>query len=274
MINKLKYLFLLAICAGIFGSASSVSAQTNGAAYADRIIPYYEWLFETKFTSGQRDEYRQIKTADFQKDLAGEKKSADDLIGNYNVIKSKTESEQVRVRGLVMNTFINDLRGMAGNQEAELLLSVYDAKQAEESRMADANGTGNISAYTGKWAWARTGSGVVIGGIYAGGNGSRYTYEFSPNGSVRFTGILNVMQGGCSQEVFQVRDGRASVSGNNLTINWGPEKFSRKFSCDAANDYTKTIPAKVEKLKVSFKTNSTGQKQMCVLGSECFTETR
>jgi hypothetical protein len=272
MINKLKYLFLLAICAGIFGNFTSVSAQANGQAYADRVIPYYEWLFETQFTSAQRSEYRQIKTEDFQKDPAGEKKSADDLLNNFNTIKSKNENEQAKVRGIVMNTFVDDLRGMTDSREAQLLLAVYDAKQAEDSKAASANGTGNISAYAGKWAWSRTGTGVVIGGVYAGGNGSRFTYEFAANGTVKFTGIMNVMQGGCSQEMFQTRDGKASVSGNSLTINWGPEKFSRKFSCDAANDYTKTLPAKVEKLKVNFKTNSTGQKEMCIVGAECYAQ--
>lgn len=273
MIEKLKYLFLLAICAGVFGTTADVSAQANGQAYADKIIPYYEWLFETRFTSAQRGEYQQIKAEDFRKDPAGEKKSADDLLGNFSAVKSKTEDQQARIRGEVLSSFIDDLRGMSDSKEAQLLLAVYETKQAEDSRAAETSGTGNISAYTGKWVWARTG-GSEIGqrGNLLGTNGSRFTYEFSPGGNVKFTGIMNVMMGGCSQQVFQSREGKASVSGNNLTINWGQEKFNRDFSCDTANNYTKTNPAKVEKLKVSFKTNSTGQRQMCVVGSECFTE--
>ena len=272
MMNKLKNLFLLAVCAVVVGSAMNVSAQSN--AQIDKVVQYYEWLFETQFSSAQRNAYREIKNEDYQNDPAGEKKGADDLIKNFSTIKSKSESEQERVRGTVLNSFIPDLRSMNDNREAEFLLSVYDAKQESDERAANENGAGDISAYAGKWVWSRTGSGVIIGGAYAGGNGSRFTYEFAANGGVKFTGIMNVMQGGCSQQVFQFREGKASVSGNNLTISWQPEKFTRDFSCDTGGNYTKTLPAKVEKLKVSFKNNSTGQRQMCVLGSECFTETR
>jgi hypothetical protein len=41
--------------------------------------------------------------------------------------------------------------------------------------------------------------------------------------------------------------GKISVSGNNLMISCQPEKFTRDFSCDMANNYTKTMSAKTEK---------------------------
>ena len=84
---------------------------------------------------------------------------------------------------------------------------------------------------------------------------------------------MNVMMGGCSQQIFRLIRGKASVSGNNLTISWQPEKFTRDYSCDTANNYTKTMPARVEKRKVSFKTDL-GQKQMCFVGAECFSPTK
>lgn len=274
MINKLKYLFLLVICAGVVGNATNVSAQAPGRRDVDKLIQYYEWVFEAQFTSDQRSEYQEIKAEDFRNDAAGEKKGIDGILNNFATIKSKSENEQARIRGIVLSTFIKDLRDLGSdNKEAVFLLSVYDGAQAKAAREADANGTGDISAYVGKWVWARTGSGVVSGsGVWMGGNGSRFTYEFSPSGHVKFTGIMNVMQGGCSQQVFQSREGEASVSGNNLTINWQPEKFTRDFSCDAGNNYTKTMPAKVEKVKVNFKTDL-GQKQMCFVGAECFSPT-
>ncbi len=47
MMNKIKYLFLLAICAAVFGSAINVSAQSQ--TDTNKLISYYEWLFETQF---------------------------------------------------------------------------------------------------------------------------------------------------------------------------------------------------------------------------------
>lgn len=272
MMNKIKYLFLLAVCAGLIGSAMNVSAQTG--ADTNKLVNYYEWLFETRFTDEQRSQYQEIKAEDYRTDGANEKKGIDSLMKNFAVIKSKDENEQAGVRGSVIGNFIKSLEDAGGdNKEAVFLLSVYNDAQARASQDAGANGAGDISAYVGKWAWSRTGSGVVSGsGVWMGGNGSRFTYEFSPNGTVKFTGMMNVMQGGCSQQIFRSIEGKASVSGNNLTISWQPEKFTRDFSCDTANNYTKTMPAKVEKLKVNFKIDL-GQKQMCFVGAECFSPT-
>jgi hypothetical protein len=275
MINKLKYLFLLILCAGLIGSAVNVSAQSNNQSDTNGLINYYEWLFETQFTSEQRSQYNEIKDEDYRLDYANEKQGINSLMASFAKIKSKNENEQANLRSSILGNFVKQLQDAgSGNKEAVFLLSVYNDVQMRTQLKAVANGTGDISAYVGTWVWAHTGiSTISTGGAYMGSNGSRFTYEFSPNGDVQFTGIMNVMQGGCNQQIFRSIKGKASVSGNNLTISWQPEKFTRDFSCDTANNYTKTIPAKTEKFKISFKTDL-GQKQMCFLGSECFSSTK
>ena len=275
MINKFKYFFLLILCTGLFGGVMNVSAQSSHQSDTDSLIQYYEWLFETQFTSDQRSQYNQIKEEDYRQDYAGEKKGISSLMANFATIKAKSDNEQARVRGNIINNFVKSLEDAGSdNKEAVFLLSVYNDAQAKTAREAEANGTGDISAYVGKWVWAHTGSSSISTlGTYMGSNGSRFTYEFSPNGEVQFTGIMNIMQGGCNQQIFRSIKGKASVSGNNLTISWEPEKFTRDFSCDTANNYTKTMPAKVEKHKISFKTDL-GQKQMCFVGAECFSPTK
>lgn len=273
MINKIKYLFLLAICATVFGSAIKVSAQSQ--TDTNKLINYYEWLFETQFTGEQRSQYSEIKAEDYRADGANEKKGIDSLMANFAKIKSKDENEQARIRGNVVGNFVKSLEDAGSdNQEAVFLLGVYNDAQKQAAREAEASGAGDISAYVGKWVWAHSGSSTIsTGGAYMGSNGSRFTYQFSADGTVEFTGIMNVMNGGCSQQIFRSIRGKASVSGNNLTISWQPEKFTRDFSCDTANNYTKTMPAKIEKYKVAFKTDL-GQKQMCFVGAECFSPTK
>jgi hypothetical protein len=84
---------------------------------------------------------------------------------------------------------------------------------------------------------------------------------------------MNVMMAGCSQQVFMTKKGRASLAGDTLTIRWSPATSKRDFSCDRANNYTKTLPAETETLKVGFK-NSYGQRQLCTVskdgGETCF----
>lgn len=273
MINKTKYFFLMILCVGLFGISNTVSAQSNDAR-VNKLIEFYEWTFDAKFTADERRQYEAIKAQDFSKDPEGEGKSADQTIANYKAILAKNENEQEKIRGNFQPDFIKQLRDMNGNEEATLLLSIYDRAQQTASSEAEANGAGDLSAITGKWVWAHTGGSVIgTSGAYLGSNGSRFTYQFSPDGAVEFTGIMNIMQGGCSQQVFQSRKGQASLSGDTLTIRWQPEKFTRDFSCDTANNYTKTMPAKVERVKVRLKTDL-GQKQLCFVGSECFSETR
>lgn len=272
MMNKLKYLFLLLVCAGLMGGAANVSAQKQ--ANVDKVIEFYEWAFETKFTGAERERMQTIKAAGYRKDPTGEEKSIAQTIANYAAVRAKTEDEQAKVRGAFVPDFVEQLRGMNNDDEAKLLLSVYERARAA-SEAETTNAAGDISALAGKWAWARTGSGIVDGatGAYMGGNGSRFTYQIAANGAVKFTGIMNIMQGGCSQQIFRSVEGKATLSGDTLTIRWQPAKFTRDFSCDSANNYTKTEPAKTERLKVRLKSAS-GQKQLCIVGDECYSETK
>ncbi len=147
-----------------------------------------------------------------------------------------------------------------------------DESNDEDNSSADA---GDIDRLVGKWVWARTGSGTYDGatGGYVGGSGSRFTYEFSPNGTVELNGIMNVMMGGCSQQVFTSKKGRASLSGGTLTINWSGGTTTRDFSCDSANNYTKNLPAETQNLQIRYKTDSSGQENFCTgtgSGENCF----
>lgn len=144
-----------------------------------------------------------------------------------------------------------------------------DRSREENDSPAD---SGDAARLAGKWVWARTGSGTYsTGGAYMGGNGSRFTYEFAEDGTVEFTGIMNVMQGGCRMQIFKSRRGQANLSGDALTINWSPADFTRDDSCDTAGNYEKTLPAETEALKATFK-NSAGQNQLCLTGKDetCF----
>jgi hypothetical protein len=134
---------------------------------------------------------------------------------------------------------------------------------------------GNISALAGKWAWGRSGSSThTTGGAYVGSNGSRFTYQFSANGAVEFTGIMNIMTSGCKLQAFTLKRGKAKLSGNTLTINWAPASFTRDDSCSPSKNYKKTLPAETETLQVNLK-DSYGQKQLCLTGKDetCFSPT-
>jgi hypothetical protein len=286
MLRKIKHLVLLILCICLLDRGMPrASAQSSGQLLAesggeslkksdvDQVIAFFEWAFETKFTDEQRNEYQSIKAESFRKDPAAEKKGINMILTTFAALRAKNENQQAKVRQAFNNDFIAQLR-RDKSAEAVFLASVYDGAQgAAGNQTNEANGVGDISAIVGKWVWGRTGSSTISTvGTYMGSNGSRYTYQFFPGGRVEYTGIMNVMQGGCNQQVFRSVKGQASLSGNELTIRWEPEKFTRDFSCDTANNYTKTMPAKTEKLRIRFR-NDAGQKQLCISDSECFSPT-
>ncbi|MDZ8070551.1 MAG: hypothetical protein RMY64_33910 [Nostoc sp. DedQUE08] len=291
--NKFKYFSILFLSIVLMdGATIKISAQAAGTKVLvtaqneslnksdiDKVIAFYEWVFSGKFTSEQRNEYQSIKLNEFRKDPDGTRKSIDNLISNYTQALAKTEEEQSRIRQAFNGEFVGQLRNLPNDAEAKLLLSVYDSAHAGETASNDTDDSsgsvGEISSLVGKWVWTRTGnSAISTNGTYIGSNGSRFTYQFLPNGTVEFTGIMNVMNGSCNQQIFQSRKGKASLSGSTMTLNWSPATFTRDFSCDRANNYTKTLPAENETYQVKFKTDL-GQKQLCLIGKDetCFSPT-
>jgi hypothetical protein len=129
-----------------------------------------------------------------------------------------------------------------------------------------------IGQLAGKWVWGHSGSTTTTAsGVYVGSNGSRYTYEFSDDGEVEYSGIMSVMTGSCNMQVFKSGTGQASVSGNTLTIDWEPATLNRDDSCSSSQNYTKTLPAETETFTIDFK-KSGGHQQLCLTQKEetCF----
>ena len=135
---------------------------------------------------------------------------------------------------------------------------------------------GSLSAISGEWVSGSSGSmTTTTSGVYLGGSGSRFTYKFYANGTVEHTGIMNSMTGGCRMQIFRSVKGKATLSGDTLTINWQPASFSREDSCSSSQNYKKTLPAETETFKVSFETYF-NDKQLCLTSTDkmCFSPTK
>jgi len=287
MINKIKYLLLLILCAGIVGEMTNITAQTrdtilvskSGATLRqsdiDKMIEFYEWAFEARFSAEQKTKFAEYTAREFRTDPTKYRTTIDHIVATFEKISAGDESAQQRTRNNFLPAFVAEMRNST-DENSQMLLAIYEAahgennanvtstKDAEEPEAA----VGNISGLAGTWAWARSGSSTYsTGGSYMGSNGSRFTYKFLANGAVEFTGIMNVMTGGCRMQIFKSAKGRASLNGETLTINWSPASFSRDDSCDRAGNYTKTLPAETEKFQIKFKTDY-GQRQLCMTGKD------
>lgn len=139
---------------------------------------------------------------------------------------------------------------------------------------AASNPAGGLSALAGKWVWSSIPESTwTHTGSYAGGDGWRYSYRFSPDGAAEYTGTMSARTGNCSEQVFIFKKGRARLSGDTLTIKWGRGTLTRDVFCDRVNKYKETTPAETQTLKVALKNSSTGQRQLCTVskvGETCY----
>jgi hypothetical protein len=249
------------------------------------MIEFYEWAFEVKFNAQQRDRMRESMEGEFRTDAAQARAGIDDVLANYTKVKALSSAEQNAKRKNFTPAFVENLRKAAGDPTSDLLVSIYDEAHGGGQSNGDASSAavdnagasagapvGDLAALVGGWVWGRSGSSTyTTGGAYMGSNGSRFTYKFLANGSVEYTGIMNVMTAGCRMQVFSTKKGRASLSGNTLTINWAPADFSRDDSCSPSKNYKKKMPAETETFQIRFQ-DSYGQKQLCMNGKDetCF----
>ena len=299
--NKLKYLLLLVLCVGLVGAVSHITAQTSDKvlvsaggktlrqADIDKMIQFYEWAFEAKFSADERARFGEFTAREFRSDPANARATIDDIVGTLPKILAAAADVQQETRKNFLAAFLPEARQNA-DENSQMLVGIYDAAHGGNDSNSAANGennpaqnddsyetvkkvgVGNLSAIVGKWVSGSSGSMTkTTSGVYLGGNASRHTYQFNADGTVEYTGIMNMMTGGCRMQIFKSAKGRASLSGSTLTINWSPASFSRDDSCSPSKNYKKTLPAEVETMQVNFETYY-DDKQLCLTTTDktCF----
>jgi hypothetical protein len=255
------------------------------------LIEFYEWAFEAKFTTQERTKFQEYTAEEFRANPSESRKTIDDIVNTFPKILAAEDDVRSETRKNFLAAFLPEAR-KNGDANSQLLLSIYEnangalpenvaSNETRNETKEDEYGSyetvkklnvGNMSAIVGKWVSGNTGSmTTTTSGVYLGGNASRHTYQFGANGAVEYTGIMNIMTGGCRMQIFKSAKGRASLNGDTLTINWSPASFSRDDSCSPSKNYKKTLPAETETFKINFETYY-DDKQLCLTSSDktCF----
>lgn len=294
------------LCAAIFGETTlNISAQSNGKVLisakgqtlkqsdVDTLIKFYEWAFQAEFSSAQRRDFEDHTEQEFRTNPTESRATIDDIVKTLPQILAASEDVQAETRKNFLDIFLPEARKNS-DANSQMLLSIYETangslpndvaeNERTEKTEEDTYGSyesvkkfpvGNFSSIVGKWVSGNSGSIVTTPtGAILGGNGSRHTYQFSANGTVEYTGIMNSMTGGCRMQIFKSAKGKATLSGDTLTINWSPASFSRDDSCSPSKNYKKTLPAETETMKINFETYY-DDKQLCLTTTDrmCFSK--
>ena len=150
----------------------------------------------------------------------------------------------------------------------------YMATQAVEnqgeSSAANLYGVKTISggkiapALIGKWHRSEGGSQIDYTGKTRYGSGAQFTYQFFADGTIDFVmekKVLTVLQ--CRIAETKAAQGRASISGDTVTFNFGEAHHAISDSCEAADNFEKFLPAETAVFKWRLKTEN-GTTQLCL----------
>jgi hypothetical protein len=286
MMNKLKILFLVTLCAVIVGCADDVSAQRgsgsgtvpvagkNGISQSEinKLIKFYEWAFEASFSPDERARYQTSVVDGFRQNAAEGRKNADSLLSAYDKVRAKDAETQAKLREMFNESFVKDLRA-ANDDASQMLLGIYERGQnggsdgsvrevlpsEEDLRDAGTPSTNRGSAGSSKLVgeWTRSvgaGRGDDGTGKTTYESGSKYTFEFRADGTMRFlseTKVLSIMQ--CRVTEITKLPGTYSVSSGEVTMNLGTGTSVGTSSCEAKGNFKNTLSASTLKKKFIVK---------------------
>jgi hypothetical protein len=282
--NVIKYIFTLVLCLGLTGGAMNVSAQTSsGSVLASSnkslkqsevvsLIEFYEWAFEAEFTAAEREKFRAFTAAEFRANPTLSRVTIDDIVQTLPRILAAPADLQVETRKNFLALFLPEARKNP-DENLRMLLGIYEKAQSGGRTVAgdDSSGGGTTSGddaisapqtqrdtnpggLNGKW-FRSEGSGFID---YTGKtqykSGRTYNFEFFPNGAVEYvseTDVLSIVQ--CRTKSSEKARGTYAVNGDSLTINLGATSSVGSSSCNAKDNYKKTLPASSVSVKFVVK---------------------
>ena len=120
MMNKLKIVLCLILCVGVLGCAAAtarnnggadetvVAAGSNSLKRSDLItlIEFYEWMFDERFTSDEREKLQGFIARDFRRNAASARRDADEVIKTFAQVRALDADAQRRTRELAVPYYI------------------------------------------------------------------------------------------------------------------------------------------------------------------------
>ncbi|MCD9186084.1 MAG: hypothetical protein LUM44_06605 [Pyrinomonadaceae bacterium] len=271
--NTFKYLFLLILCIGSIGSFNNIFAQdkTDQVLVAgkkplkqsdvDTLIEFYEWAFETRFTETQRSKFQSLVTADFRRNQAKERASIDEVLKTFAQISAAPEDVQQKGREIFNNEYIEELRRTPNDEDSKFMLEIYENGRKNENPKVTENSPGNSSnrpqiggsdtkKIVGKWKHSGGSGGARDHtGKTLYNNGDDVIFEFFADGTMTFLNEKNTLSiTQCRISETTKIPGTYTISGDQLTMNFGTGNSVGTSTCDKKGNFKKNLaPASLTK---------------------------
>lgn len=225
--HRLPALFLL--CASAFPQPG-IPPETAGQATG-----YMEWMLDARFTPDQRRHYHEILAGLW----AGSKDAILSMARAHETLASYDEAKRSQLRAARQPEFLR-LLAAATDDSSRWLFALYRAAHPDASPAA---ASGSL---TGRWTDGHISSIQYrdsVTGVSAPTNGRSFAYEFKPDGTYSFTGLMQNVLYNCTTALFSHETGTYSVNGDSISLR--PEKNPYRMTNTCAPSSNRESPGKL-----------------------------
>lgn len=242
--NLTRRLAILILCIPAWAAKLPFTYET-----ANHATGYMEWILDVRFTADQRQLYQEMLA-----EMWGGSQSSADAIGKmasaHEMLIDLDKSKQERMRGEKQPQFVRLLES-ASDDKSRWLLSIYqDAHRGSsapaETLVASPQPAGRSGAPLGRWTDGYISSIQYRNsttGVGAPTNGRTFSYEFKPDGTYSFTGLVQSVMYNCTTAMFSNETGTYSVNGDSISLR--PEKNPYRMTNNCAPSSNREAPGKL-----------------------------
>ena len=113
----------------------------------------------------------------------------------------------------------------------------------------------------------------TVTGSLTPSNGNTQKYQFAADGRFTFVGYLQSTMYGCTTDLFNDKQGKYSIDGDQLTLTLSKNFWRNTYSCSPASNKTRNYKLDPETYQLSTKTDEYGNPYICLAndkGETCY----
>lgn len=258
------------LCSSIsFAQSRNVLADGNPPltqTMVNRLTSLLEWSLDVNLTNEERAELKNIVVSYWKNGDEKSVKSILDTLAFEEKLATASEENKQKIKPDLKKELLKVFRQDKNEPLSRLLLSAFERNSgAKNSDSVGQSSKKSLENLVGRWQVSH-GNSVTTQNIYSGAIGDANAmiaeYDIKANGSVIFSFYLSQNNYGCVTKVKTSKTGRVSVSGNQLIFNYDKGSTTSSDSCNAKNNYTKSLGKTSEDFSFELKREN-GKEQFC-----------
>lgn len=244
------------------------------------VASFFEWLFERRFTAGQRAELDRILVAVWRRGDPASLKGIGQVVELQGKAAALTAEQRTAVRTAMLPEMLKNLRAEPVDDFSRLMLAVHDGGSASEAgnvgRAEAAAGevspgaAGDASALVGAWRNTQVSNLQYQNretGVTTPGNGTSMAYKFYPDGRYEYHGYLQVTMYNCTTTTWNPVTGTYRVEGSRLVLTPKTNDWQMRSPCYPSKNMDRQ--GKMDSQVYTWRTKTeNGRENLCLTSAE------